>query len=93
MSIVKRIGDIEARRSETIGKDKTQYMEIVQWARPENPYCFTLCSWRKDSEGWSMHCIGGRPFEYENMGTLFGLCKYVQKILDADFELTRSFDN
>ena len=87
MSSLKRIGDIEARWSKSLGKEPAGYVEIVKWERPKDPYCFTLCYWKKDSEGWDMIGVGARMFEYDDSHKLFALCRYVQKIADADFEL------
>lgn len=63
--------------------------EIVCWK--EDPdgtkYCYTLCWGIKDKEGYSLKFIGSRPFEYDDIDTLWSLLKYANKVLEAQFEL------
>jgi len=86
---IKRIDDIELRWTRGFGKDAYQYLEVVRWDENTSsikPYCYTLCSWTKDKEGWDLRFIGNRPFMYHNSELLFSLCKVGQAYLDADFE-------
>ena len=70
--------------------------EIVQWNSrddSEGEYCFTLCWWGKDKEGYSVEFIGNRPFEYNNTKLFWTLMLYGQKVLDAQFNLEFYKDN
>ena len=84
-----RIGDIEFRHNET---DKA---EIVQWWKKpgeENEYCITLVLWNRGSEGYDVRFIGDRPFNYDDVPTLWALMKYGQRVLDALSEFQEVMD-
>lgn len=52
---------------------------------------YTLCFWKKNSEGWALYFIGSRPFDDNVNWSVFGhLAHYGQKVLDAKFELEDS---
>lgn len=63
--------------------------EIVRWSKDSKgtEFCYTLMFFEKDSEGFNINFIGGRPLEYENPMELWTMMKYAQKILTARFEL------
>lgn len=84
---IKRVDDIELRWTHSYGEGAYRYLEVVRWDNNGKPYCYTLCSWRKNKEGWGLHFIGNRPFLYHNTDLLFSLCGFGQAYLDADFEL------
>lgn len=85
---LKRVGNIELRWTESLANPPVRYPEIVKWEEGSSkPFCFTLCLWRKDKEGWNLEFIGSRPFEYENKEFFWALCKCGQSWLDAEFRL------
>lgn len=89
MLTIKRVDDIELRWTRSFGEGTYRYLEIVRWDNgiaSEKPYCYTLCSWHKDKEGWDLHFIGNRPFEYHAPDLFFSLCKCGQAYLNVDFE-------
>ena len=69
--------------------------EIVRWevGVGGDRYCYTLCWWGKDKEGYSLEFIGSRPFEYDDIGTLWSLLQYADKVLQAQFELETKNEN
>jgi hypothetical protein len=79
-----RLENIEFRQ---LGEGRNP--EIVQWnpKGTSDEYCFTLCWWGRDKEGYSLEFIGSRPFEYDCTERLWQLLRYGQKVLDAQFDL------
>lgn len=65
--------------------------EIVCWKVGANDewFCYTLCWWDRDKEGYNLEFIGSRPFEYDDIGTLWPLLEYADKVLQAQFELEK----
>lgn len=63
--------------------------EVVRWKVGANDewFCYTLCWWGKDKEGYNLEFIGSRPFEYDDIDTLWSLLRYADKVLQAQFEL------
>lgn len=91
-----KIQDLEFRQTKTLHETPKIYWEIVKWGKTkvdgeEKDYCFTLASWDKDGEGWSLRFIGSRPFELDGMGIFWELATFGQKYLNALFDLTESY--
>ena len=91
-----KIKDLEFRKTKTLHETPQIYWEIVKWGKTkidgeEKDYCFTLASWDKDGEGWSLRFIGSRPFELDGMGIFWELATFGQKYLNALFDLTESY--
>jgi hypothetical protein len=93
MQTVFRKNDLELRWSETFGKEKDKYLEIVCWSTDnQGDHTFTLASWTSlkasKSNGPSLHFIGNRPFEaHVDQDTFWLLAKQGQKIAEAMCEL------
>jgi len=93
-----KINELEFRRTKSLHETPEIYWEIVQWGKmeldgEEKDYCFTLASWDKGKEGWSLGFIGSRPFELDGMEIFWELATFGQKYLDALFDLTESYPN
>lgn len=54
-----RIGDLELRRTETIGNRKYQYLEIVEWDKDseQKDYCCTILIFEKEKEGFFIKSV------------------------------------
>lgn len=53
-------------------------------------YCYSLAYWKKDSEGYYLHFVGGRPFkdiETEDIDVVWKAMGVAQKVLDGWFDL------
>ena len=89
MSTIRRLSNLELRWTASLAGP--QYPEIVQWRTDAKDagkeWCFTLASWTRDKEGWSLRFIGDRPFDFSVDAKVFwALAKFGQKIADATFE-------
>jgi hypothetical protein len=85
MDINMRVGDIEFRQM------PERQPEIIHWKKDSTgkEYCYTLMFFEKDKEGFYVILVGGRPLQYENSMSLWGLMNYAQRVLDAAFDLQR----
>lgn len=56
-----RIGDLELRRTETLGEDR-QYLEIVEWYKDDDgsEFCYTICMFKETKEGYDLQSVGDR---------------------------------
>ena len=59
-------------------------------------YCYSLAYWRRDSEGYYLHFVGGRPFKHiepEDIEVVWQAMKVAQKVLDGWFDLENMIDD
>lgn len=73
--------------------EPNETIDLVAFAKDGNgkDYCFSLAYFRKDDEGYYLHFVGSRPFEYidaEDVPFVWAALNSAQKILDAYFELS-----
>jgi hypothetical protein len=68
-------------------------IDFVKWSKDSKTgrdYCFSIAYFKRDSEGYYLHFVGRRPFDYidhEDIGTLWELLKTAQGVLDNFFSL------
>ena len=80
-----RIDNLEVRFNFDSDRD-AEIVKHFQGAGGE--YCCTILWWVKDSEGYSIHTIGGRIFGQDiDRDTLWKLMKYGQTVMEARFSL------
>lgn len=87
--------DYEIRET-TNPTSNEKYWELVKWQKYKGkPSCFTLASFVKGSEGWSLKFIGTRPFEYidEDFGIVWDALKLTNETLNSYFKLKRLENN
>ena len=87
--LVMRIGDVEVRCCDKhlCSTGFLETAEIVQW-HDGGETCHTIAAWRRDSEGYDLHFIGGRPFNACGADVFWKLAKAGQDHLDDYFEET-----
>jgi hypothetical protein len=69
--------------------DKDRSPEIVGWSENSlGPYCWTLCFFIKDREGYNLESIGDRIISHNgDQEDFMALVKYAFVVLNAKFEL------
>jgi hypothetical protein len=89
-----RKNNIEFRKSGV--RDSKGYIpenrdpELIEWEYDETnkkEYCFTLCWFKKDNEGYYMETIGDRFFNSTEPEVVMLMGKYALKILNAEFDV------
>lgn len=80
-----RKDDLEVRSCG--GKQKAA--EIVKWENEAS--CYTLAYWTKDSEGYDLQFVGGRPFDVD-FQLFMELAKQVQLMLDSYFSIENKWE-
>jgi len=84
-----RIDDIEVRAT---GKhliagdgDELTTCEIVKYDNDTGPSCYTLAYWKRESEGFDLKFVGGRPFDVDPIDFM-RIAKVGQEFLDEFFD-------
>jgi len=72
--------------------DKDRSAEIIGWSEDaRGPYCWTICWFKKDSEGYNLESVGSRMVSEDiNQEDFMALVKYAFAVLNAKFELEKN---
>ena len=85
-----RLGDLELHTYDNalMKSGEPTTAEVLRWAEgSKGKYNYTLAYWERDSEGFFMKFIGGRPFSMDVDHALFWtLCKQWQEHLDKHYD-------
>ena len=73
-------------------EEPNETIDFVLWQKDDKgkDYCFSLAYFRKDSEGYYLHFVGNRPFQYiaeEDVPYVWKALNAAQTVLDAFFDI------